>query len=268
MRKHMDKAPDGQPGQLTRAESNLARRIANELNEHEPGQQSLIRRVVKELGIDLSLVFLLQAQETEKNGGMLLSDGKTRRTPGGVFFRIVKEQAPQHGYPNIYKLFWQRPTRIGPPPPPMAPIQRPDPLTWPERLGIIAELEKRGKTGMISTVVLKVIGKAGEHYTHTGGCTVLHFTATIQPAVPRGVPTPQSTPTTYVVYLGSRLWGRIEKAAADPDDEVIIEGFPQIDAETGTIALYAKKVTSKKLETTRFQKHKRPDQTTQEPKGE
>lgn len=273
-RTKMDRAPDQQPGQqyqarqLTRAERDLARRIANELDEQEPGQQALIRRVVCHLGVDISLVFLLQAQETEKQGGMLLADGKTRRTPGGVFFRIVKDHAPQHGHPNIHTLFWQRPERKGPPPLPTPPKEHPDPLTWPERLGIVRELAERGNTGMISTAILKVIGKATEHTNHPGGCTVLRLTSTIQPAVPRGVPAPQETPTIYIVYLGNRLWGRIEKAAADPEDEIIIEGFPQFDGETGTIALYARKSTSKKLETTRFQKGKKPTQAAQEQKEE
>jgi PHAX RNA-binding domain len=269
----MDRAPDEQPGdqsqplQLTRAERELARRIAYELGERQPGQQALIRRIVHALGTDLSLVFLREAQKTERQGGMLLADGKTRRTKGGVFFRLVKDQAPQHGYPNISTLFWQRPQRKGPPPPPTSPKERPDPLTWPERLGILAALAE-GNTGMITTAVLKVIGKAGEHHDHPGGCTVLRLTSTIQPAVPRGVPTPQDTPTVYVVYLGSRLWGRIAKAAADPEDEIIVEGFPQIDTETGTIALYARKTTSKKLEAERFQKTRRPEQQKPPQEGE
>ncbi len=269
----MDRAPDGRPAdqgqalQLTRAEREVARRIAEELDEQGPGQQALIRRVVHELGTDLSLVFLQKAQEIESLGGMQLPDG-TRRTPGGVWFRLVKEQAPQHGHPDIYKLFWYK---LKPfpkePPPPTPPKERPAPLTWAERLGIIAKLEQ-GNTGMITTAVLKVIGKAGDHYAHEGGCIVLHLTSTIQPAVPREVPTPQSTPTPYVVYVGKRLWGRIAKAAEDPEDEIIIEGFPQIDTETGTIALYAKKSTSKKLEAARYQKGKKPDQAAQAQKGE
>lgn len=260
----MERTPDGGQRPYTSAEYELARRIADELDEREPGQQALIRRLVHHLGTDLSLVFLLQAQEIEKQGGMVKPDGKTRRTKGGVFFRLVKDRAAEHGYPNIYTLFWQRTKRPGPPPPPTPPLER---LTWPSRLGILAQLEAEGKTGMITTAVLKVIGKAAGHYEHTGGCIVLRLTSTIKPAVPRGVPAPQEAQTTYVVYLGTRLWGRIAEAAADPEDEVIIEGFPQIDTETGTIALYAKKTTSKKLETARFQKSRRPDQAERPQEG-
>jgi len=40
--------------------------------------------------------------------------------------------------------------------------------------------------------------------------------------------------------------------------------YTQIDTEMETIALYAKKSTSKKLEAVRFQKSKKPDQQPQE----
>ena len=249
-----------QKGQLTKAERALARRIADELNEHEPGQQALIKRVVGHLGVDLSLVFLQRTHEVEQQGGMVLQDGTTRRTPGGVFFRLVKDQAKDYGHPHISALFWTHPKRVGPPPPPTPPKERPEPLSWEERLNILTQLAEQGKSGMITTSVLKVIGKAAEHYDHPSGCTVLRLVSTITPAVPRGVPHPQETPTIYVVYLGSRLWSRIAQAAADPEDEIIIEGFPQLDSETGTIALYARKTTSKKLEAARFQKARKPEE--------
>jgi hypothetical protein len=248
----MEQAAKEQP-QLTKEELTLAHRIADELGEREKGPQALIRRVIRELGADLSLQFFLQAKKIEEQGGMLLPDGKTRRTPGGVFFRIIKEEAPKHGHPNIYKLFWQRPTRIGPPTPPTPPKK----LTWLERLQIIARL--RG--GPMSTVVLKVIGRVDASARETGACTILKLTANFTPSVPKGVPIPEHKEATYIVYLGNKLWKRIEQAADDPEDELIIEGFPQLDLETSSIALFAKKATSKKMEAERF---KKPEQAKQE----
>ena len=254
--------PHNQKGQLTKAERTLARRIADELNEREPGQHALIRRIVGHLGVGLSLVFLQKAHEAEEQGGMVLQDGTTRRTPGGVFFRIVKDQAKDYGHPDIGTLFWNHPKRVGPPPPPTPPKERPKPLFWMERLDILSQLAEQGKSGMITTAVLKVIGKVTEHYDHPSGCTVLRLVSTITPAVPRGVPAPQETPTIYAIYLGNRLWGRIAQAATDSEDEIIVEGFPQLDSESGTIALYARKTTSKKLEAARFQKVRKPEQET------
>jgi PHAX RNA-binding domain len=50
-----------------------------------------IKRIVQTIGDERVLAILQQALELEQHGGLMLADGK-RRTPGGVFFRLVKEQ--------------------------------------------------------------------------------------------------------------------------------------------------------------------------------
>ena len=50
-----------------------------------------IKRIVRTIGEERALALLQQALEREQQGGLLLPDGK-RRTLGGVFFGLVKEQ--------------------------------------------------------------------------------------------------------------------------------------------------------------------------------
>jgi hypothetical protein len=47
---------------------------------------------VQTLGPERALQLLKQAQTTEAQGGLMVLDGTRRRTLGGVFFRLVREQ--------------------------------------------------------------------------------------------------------------------------------------------------------------------------------
>ena len=69
-----------------------AQQIATTLGETEPVPLMHIRRIVQTLGPDRALQLLAQAVATEAQGGLMLLDGSRRRTPGGVFFRLVREQ--------------------------------------------------------------------------------------------------------------------------------------------------------------------------------
>jgi len=64
--------------------------IAAGLGETERGPLGQVGRVVGRLGTDRARAFLAQTQEIEAAGGLLLPDGSRRRTPGGVFFYLVR----------------------------------------------------------------------------------------------------------------------------------------------------------------------------------
>jgi PHAX RNA-binding domain-containing protein len=70
----------------------VAQQIATTLGETEPVPLMHIRRIVQTLGPERAVQLLEQAQAVEAGGGLLLPDGSRRRTPGGVFFRLVREQ--------------------------------------------------------------------------------------------------------------------------------------------------------------------------------
>ena len=69
----------------------VVRRIAAELGETEAQPLTHIARIVRTLGEERALALLAQAEEIEARGGMTLQDG-TRRTRGGVFFRLARER--------------------------------------------------------------------------------------------------------------------------------------------------------------------------------
>ena len=80
-------APNGKkaPG------SPVVKQIATALGETKPMALGQLKRIVQTIGDERSLAILQQALAVEQQGGLMLADGK-RRTPGGVFFLLVKEQ--------------------------------------------------------------------------------------------------------------------------------------------------------------------------------
>jgi hypothetical protein len=82
-------------GELSGRRKNAEYRIAEALGEKEPWPRRLIHIIVKHTGPDQALTFLHQALEIEQKGGMMLPDGKRRRSVGGIFFHLVKTQGPE-----------------------------------------------------------------------------------------------------------------------------------------------------------------------------
>ena len=70
-----------------------AMRIANTLGEKERGPRAQVGRVVRVLGIERAQALYDQTLAVETAGGMMLPDNSRRRTPGGVFFRLVRDNA-------------------------------------------------------------------------------------------------------------------------------------------------------------------------------
>ncbi|XP_055374421.1 phosphorylated adapter RNA export protein [Condylostylus longicornis] len=65
----------------------IAREIANKLYEEK---DDLLLRVVQVLGKDLPIQIFKETQKIEKEGGLMIINGKRRRTPGGVFLYLLK----------------------------------------------------------------------------------------------------------------------------------------------------------------------------------
>src|SRR5215831_7581544 len=56
-------------------------------------KRALLLKVLRTLGVDRTTTILADTLQCEANGGMLTKDATRRRTPGGVFFQLVKERA-------------------------------------------------------------------------------------------------------------------------------------------------------------------------------
>jgi hypothetical protein len=81
-----------------------ARQIATALGETEPFPVTQIKRIVQTIGEERALQFLEQAQAIQERGGQMLPDGSRKHTPGGVFFRLVRESLPEQERQAIWPI--------------------------------------------------------------------------------------------------------------------------------------------------------------------
>jgi hypothetical protein len=120
----------------------------------------LLRQVLQTLGQDRCAALLKDTRTCEANGGMLTKNGSRRRTPGGVFFPLVKERATP-----------QERRRLFPPPAPQQ-YQRPQGqqrqgaseapvLTWDE-VQTITQTLATAPAGEARIMNLTLIGSPGK----------------------------------------------------------------------------------------------------------
>jgi hypothetical protein len=214
----------------------LVSTIAQQLGETQPGPINQIRRIIQRLGPEAALAFLQETQQIEAQGGRLLPDGSRRRTPGGVFFSLVKARVS----PKDRAAIFFPPARRQPRPEQPAPQTAAAPP--PIEIGIIPHT-----TGEVRTVKMTLIGRPGPiAVKHDYIMTTM--TSTKIPSLPKGLPTPPTTPTAYTVFLAPKQWAKVAEAIRDPEDVLIVEGFPTYDPTLEGIAIYATNVTTKVLQ--------------------
>ena len=81
----------------------IGEEIAEALEEDLPEVVSLVQRCVQALGEATSRQLLVQTWQVEASGGLLTTDGSNRRrTPGGVFFWLVKQKASPEDRVRIF----------------------------------------------------------------------------------------------------------------------------------------------------------------------
>ena len=116
------------PEHAPRTVDEITDEIAAQLGETEPSPRKQLKRAVRILGPARVQALLDQTLETERTGGLLLPDGSRRRTPGGVFFYLIRTTvAPKEAYKIV------RPQHT--PVPAQAQEETPEPAPVPEANG-------------------------------------------------------------------------------------------------------------------------------------
>jgi len=234
--------------------------IAAQLGETERGPLGQVGRVVGRLGTDRARAFLTRTQEIEEAGGLMLPDGSRRRTPGGVFFHLVRtddnltREDRTYIFPSQFDRNGRR-TRAGgdtqpTPTPAPAVAPAPQPATWTDDdyRRVMAALQQ--EIGRATTVKITVIGRPGTT-VEQGAAIALALMSEKVPALPKGLPEPPAG-TRYTIFVARKQWTKVAEAlAAAAEDVAIIEGYAALDPRVEGIAVYAPSATTKRLQAAR-----------------
>jgi len=233
--------------------------IAAALGETAHGPLGQVDRVVGRLGTDRSRAFLARTQEIKAAGGLPLPDGSRRRTPGGVFFHLVRADAtlsPEDRtdiFPPEFGRFGRTKaatTASSPATPvPSTPAAPPPPAGWTDDddRALVRQLHDEHVTGRATTVKITVIGRPGTAIEQ-GQAVALALVSAKVPDLPKGLPEPPAG-THYTVFVARKPWTKVAEAlAADPEDAAIIEGYAALDARVDGIIVYATSATTKRLQ--------------------
>lgn len=242
------------------SQDEVAAMIADALGETEEGPRKSIERIVRAVGRTHAKELLSMTLQTEENGGLMLSDGSRRRTPGGVFFYLAysigktKNGKPLQRFYNGTKQAKKSnaeassANKTAQPAKPQNRTVEPKKdivFNWEDRIDIVKDAE--AQKGNTSTVKITIVGRPGK-VLDKGQFIVTVMESTKIPSLPKGLPAPTSEPTKYAVYVSAKQWKKVAESIADPEDAMIVEGFPKTDPEVKAIAVFATNVTTKKLQ--------------------
>jgi hypothetical protein len=212
---------------ITTIDETLVDQIAAALNEPN---LPLLRQVIAVIGPDRANEFLQQTLAIEASGGQLIQSGKRRRTPGGVFFYLVRTSLSG----NERREIWPNPPSAAP----RSPAPSLTPPTWEEAKQLIAQAIKQ--IGEAKTVKLTLVGRPGK-VVEQESCVVLSMKGKEPPSLPKGLPSPPTSGAiTWVVFVAKKQWSRVkESIATNQDDQLIIEGWPGVDPKRGMAIVLA-----------------------------
>lgn len=215
--------------------------ITDQLQESHPPALAEIRRTVDVLGAETALALLGETQQIEAQGGQLTKNQRRRRTPGGVFLKLVRDRSTEEQRREIFpKAKGNGPSEPQPAPRPPA----------PPFVDLAEALQALGdQYGVASTVKITVIGRPVQS-VERGDIVVLGLINDKFPTFPKGMPVPPKQ-TKYVVLVARKQWAKVVEAIKDTTDALIVEGYPAYEPRHAGITVYATTITTKKLQAAR-----------------
>ncbi|WP_428267515.1 hypothetical protein [Haliangium sp.] len=211
--------------------TDTVQRIARALGESEPEPVAIIDRLVTICGDELADELLLEADAVEQAGGLMLPDGSRRRTKGGVFFHLARQRLPARQRRLVF------PYRGA-----YTPASKPPP--WPELVALAAELGD--DSGEARSMKITLIGRPGRVVKKDPQVVSISMQFDRPPQLPKQLPKIPTLNTVYTVFIAAKQWRKVEDAlAADPEDELIIEGYSFLDKQIKGISVFAKSTTTK-----------------------
>ena len=178
--------------------------LAQTLNEPNT---PLLTQVLHLLGPERTTAVLADTLTCEAAGGMLTVDGRRRRTPGGVFFQLVRRAATPQERAVLFPPAASRP------------------LTW-EGLGALLPSLATTPAGDASMKVT-LVGRPSGPVTTEGAAVLFRLKAKPPGPLPKGLPfVPKDALITWQVVVALRQWNRVKDSLrTDPEDQLVLEGY-------------------------------------------
>jgi hypothetical protein len=217
----------------------LSSALCEELGETEADLRHLVKRLIKRIGWPILAEALQDTRDIEDSGGLWSVQDKRRRTKGGTFFALMKDRSVEARWMlfHLQALRRQKAEKL-------AALAEP-PFTWEHRGDLIRELLPH--QGQAMTAKLTLIGRP-EKVVQRQDFVITALEYRGSPSLPKGLPIPKSTRTTYTVYIAAKQWRKVAEPLKNAEDQLIVEGFCMHDPEAGGIAVFAQSVTTKALQ--------------------
>ena len=200
--------------------SALARQLAKVLNETN---LPLIHRIITVLGPERAQTFLSATLEMEAQGGALTRKGDRKRTPGGLFFYLVREAISNRERRQIWPIIRKKSAGRSEEPRPASPA--PAAITWDQVLELVQQVKTQ--PGEAKTVKITLVGRPLKIIQQTE-CVILSMKGKEPGSFPKGLPTPPTgSAITWAVFIANKQWTKVAASiATEPEDNLIVEGYP------------------------------------------
>lgn len=213
--------------------------IARQLGETERKPVSQIKTTVELVGADKARSWATEALTIHAGEGMLTKDGSRPRTPGGIFFQLVRmgvshsQRKKIFPYINLKNKHKQKKEE-----PPV------EPLTM-DILRAMVEAALSKQRGEVSSVKINLVGRPGEIEERPDFVVLQVDGPKKLPNFPKGLPPLPDNETSFTVFIASKQWRKVQNVLDDEDDRLIIEGLVLHHAELGRYVVYTTSVTTK-----------------------
>jgi hypothetical protein len=204
--------------------------VAEVLGEQDAEPCRQIANIVLVFGRFGAWRLLGKTLDMEQRGGLLVTKGTRRRTPGGTFFslarqwcRSVDEQQRIFGDVKMTLRNGHMRTLEA-----AKTAQTPRPvLTVQQTLKELPQLPREG-----ARVKLTLIGRP-QRLVNRETYVVFPLAGTPPPSLPKGLPKPPQTTLSWVVMVGKKQWAKVaESLASDLTTKLIVEGYPCLQGTT------------------------------------
>lgn len=109
---------------------------------------------------------------------------------------------------------------------------------------------------MARSLGLPLIGRPAR-VVERGDVAVVTLRSEKVPSLPKGLPTP-AQPTDYAVLIAKKQWQKVAPAAQNPQDLLIVAGFPTRDPRFAGSTVLATTATTKQLQQAARQRRQAP----------